>query len=76
MQRNLRGDFGDRTILPLREHSGVIRIRSKPSTTEEAAVLLVPFLASARAEDLNNHLVSLTVTHSQYSHRVVTGTRD
>ena len=51
------GDFGDWAVLPLREHPGVIRIETKPTTTEEAVSLLVPFLASARQEEFRNYLV-------------------
>lgn len=54
------GDFGDWTVLPLHEHSGVIRVESNPTTTAEAASLLVPFLASVRQEDLRNHLIILS----------------
>ena len=54
------GDFGDWTVLPLREHAGVVRVETKPTTTEEAAALLVPFLATSSAEELRNHLVILS----------------
>lgn len=54
------GDFGDWAVLPLREHAGVIRVETKPTTSEEAAALLVPFLATARAEELRNHLVIIS----------------
>jgi len=51
------GDFGDWTVLPLHEHSGVIRVETVPTTTEAAAALLVPFLANAKEEEFRNHLV-------------------
>ncbi|MGI9088816.1 MAG: DUF5615 family PIN-like protein [Chthoniobacterales bacterium] len=54
------GDFGDWAVLPLRAHAGVIRVETKPTTTGEAAALLVPFLASASAEELRNYLVIIS----------------
>ncbi len=56
------GDFGDWTVLPLREHAGVIRVETKPTTTAEAAAVLLPFLAAGRQEDFRNHLVIISRT--------------
>jgi predicted nuclease of predicted toxin-antitoxin system len=49
--------FGDWTILPLSKHPGVIRVKIHPSTTRNAAALLLPFLAGRRHEDFVDSLV-------------------
>jgi predicted nuclease of predicted toxin-antitoxin system len=52
--------FGHWAILPLDKHPGVIRLKVHPSTTGNIAELLLPFLASHRAEEFNDHLIILS----------------
>ena len=49
--------FGDWAVLPLSLHPGVIRLKIHPTTTRNAAELLIPFLATAEETKLCNHLV-------------------
>jgi hypothetical protein len=51
--------FGDWCILPLSQHPGVIRIKANPTTTNNVARLLMPFLAHHRNEDIRDRLVIL-----------------
>jgi predicted nuclease of predicted toxin-antitoxin system len=57
--------FGDWATLPLDRHTGVIRVKAHPTTTANAARLLVPFLASHRQDEIQDHLV----IHSRSSER-------
>ncbi len=53
--------FGDWAVLPLDKHPGVIRLKTHhPTTTANAAQLLVPFLAAYRQEGLRDHLIILS----------------
>jgi predicted nuclease of predicted toxin-antitoxin system len=52
--------FGDWATLPLDRHPGVVRVKADPSTTANAARLLVPFLVSHEQDDFRNHLVILS----------------
>ena len=52
--------FGDGAVLPLRRHPGVNRLKIHPTTTANAAKLLVPFLAAHGQEEFRNHLVILS----------------
>jgi predicted nuclease of predicted toxin-antitoxin system len=52
--------FGDWVILPLSRHPGVIRIRVRPTTTENILKHLLPFLRENKSEHFNDHLVILS----------------
>jgi predicted nuclease of predicted toxin-antitoxin system len=49
--------FGDWTILPLSKHSGVIRLKVHPTTSEKMISILLPLLNQRKAEEFKNHLV-------------------
>ncbi len=49
--------FGNWAVLPLDKHPGVIRLKIHPTTTANAAKLLLPFLEAHRQEELQDHLV-------------------
>lgn len=52
--------FGDWAVLPLDRHPGVIRLKTYPTTTANAAKLLLPFLAAHDQEEFRNHLIILS----------------
>jgi predicted nuclease of predicted toxin-antitoxin system len=54
------GHFGDWVVLPLSEHFGVIRVKAHPTTTENVAHILLPFLANRPQSDFRNHLIILS----------------
>jgi len=56
----LDDDFGDWAILPLSEHSGVIRLKINPTTSKIIIELLLPFLRLYSAEKYKNHLIILS----------------
>jgi predicted nuclease of predicted toxin-antitoxin system len=56
----LDDDFGDWTILPLSEHSGVIRLKINPTTSKNIIELLLPFLRLHSGEEYKNHLIILS----------------
>lgn len=56
----LDDDFGNPTVVPLRCHPGVIRLKIHPTTVANAASLLLPFLAKHPQADLANQLVIIT----------------
>ncbi|MHC4180963.1 MAG: DUF5615 family PIN-like protein [Planctomycetota bacterium] len=49
--------FGDWAVLPLDRHPGVIRLKIHPTTTANAAKLLLPFLEAHVQEELQDHLI-------------------
>jgi predicted nuclease of predicted toxin-antitoxin system len=53
----LDGHFGDWAVLPLAEHSGVIRIKVHPTTSKNVLRLLIPLLTGRTEELFANHLV-------------------
>ena len=57
---SIDGHFGDWVVLPLSEHLGVIRVRIHPTSTENAAALLLPLLAKHSQSDFINMLVILS----------------
>jgi predicted nuclease of predicted toxin-antitoxin system len=57
----LDGHFGDWVVLPLSEHFGVIRVKTHPTSTENVAALLLPFLASHTQADFRHRLVILSL---------------
>lgn len=56
----LDDDFGDWAILPLSEHSGVIRLKINPTTSKNILELLLPFLRLYPAEKYKNQLIILS----------------
>ena len=53
----LDAHFGDWAVLPLAEHAGVIRLRIQPTSTQNAAEVLVPLLAGRDEAAFRNMLV-------------------
>lgn len=49
--------FGDWAVLPLKNHSGVIRVRANPATTHNILAVLLPFLKTHGSEDFKDMLV-------------------
>lgn len=49
--------FGDWSVLPLKTHPGVLRLKVNPTTTENTLSLLLPFLGNNAKRDFSNHLV-------------------
>ena len=58
--------FGNWVVLPLREHSGVIRIKVNPATPANAINLLVPFLKGRSQEQFRNNLVILSPKRARW----------
>jgi predicted nuclease of predicted toxin-antitoxin system len=58
--------FGDWTVLPLKEHSGVIRIKIHPPFADVLAKRLVPFLLDHDKEELKNHLIILGLVRERW----------
>jgi predicted nuclease of predicted toxin-antitoxin system len=58
--------FGDWVILPLSEHSGVIRLKINPTTSENAIKLLLPFLRLHSSAQFRNYLVILSPKRSKW----------
>jgi len=62
--------FGDWVILPLSEHSGVIRLKINPTTSKNAIDLLAPFLRRHSSVQFRNHLVILSPKRAKWVHTV------
>ena len=58
----LDGHFGDWAVLPLRQHTGVIRLRVHPTITENALTVLSTLLAGRTEEEFANHRVIASPT--------------
>jgi len=58
--------FGDWVILPLSEHTGVIRLQINPTTSQNAISLLVPFLRLHSPIQFKNSLVILSKNRSKW----------
>ena len=58
--------FGDWAVLPLRKHSGVIRIKIHPPFTDLLAKRLIPFLRSHDKSDFSNHLIILGLARERW----------
>lgn len=52
--------FGDWAVLPLNTHPGVIRLKIDPTTTANAARLLLPFLQTHEQHEFRDHLIILS----------------
>lgn len=60
--------FGDWVVLPLRKHSGVIRLKVNPTTSRNVLGILLTFLRSISQEQLKDHLVILSLTRVKWIH--------
>ncbi len=60
--------FGDWVILPLSQHSGVIRLKINPTTSHNAIQLLIPFLHRHSQQQFTNHLVILSSKREKWIH--------
>ena len=58
--------FGDWVILPLSEHSGVIRLKINPTTSNNTIKLLLPFLRLHSSDHFKNYLVILSPKRSKW----------
>ena len=58
--------FGDWVILPLSEHPGVIRLKINPTTSQNAIILLLPFLRLHPSNRFKNHLVIISPKRSRW----------
>lgn len=58
--------FGDWVVLPLNEHSGVIRLKIHPTTSRNVLKILLPFLCHLSLEQLRNHLVILSSKRTKW----------
>ena len=58
--------FGDWVILPLSKHSGVIRLKINPTTSNNAIKLLLPFLRLHSSDQFKNYLVILSPIRSKW----------
>jgi predicted nuclease of predicted toxin-antitoxin system len=58
--------FGDWVILPLSKHSGVIRLKINPTTSNNAIKLLLPFLRLHSSDQFKNYLVILSPKRSKW----------
>jgi len=52
--------FGDWAVLPLYRHSGVLRIKTKPTISENILNILSPFLSRNAPEAVVAHLIILS----------------
>lgn len=52
--------FGDWVVLPLNQHSGVIRLKVNPTTSRNILELILPFLRSHDSTQFKNRLVILS----------------
>jgi len=48
--------FGDWTVLPLQNHTGVIRVKTDPATTDNILAVLLPFLRQFGDKSFENTL--------------------
>lgn len=58
--------FGDWAILPLDKHAGVIRVKAHPSTTDNVAALLLPFLKRHEQAEFRDHLIIISRTSERW----------
>src|SRR5688572_25628700 len=64
--------FGNWLTLHLSKHPGVVRIKISPTTTDEIAPLLIPFLRRHEQQEFRNRLVIV----SRFSERWITTATD
>ena len=58
--------FGDWVVLPLRQHSGVIRLKVNPTTLKNIIRLILPFLRLYNSEQFMNYLIILSPKRSKW----------
>ena len=58
--------FGDWVILPLKQHSGVIRLKVNPTTSNNVLKLLIPFLRLHSLDKFKDRLVILSSKRSKW----------
>jgi predicted nuclease of predicted toxin-antitoxin system len=58
--------FGDWTILPLSRHSGVIRVKVNPTTSDNIINVLIPFFRIHQSKNFENNLVILSTRRSKW----------
>ena len=58
--------FGNWAVLPLKEHSGVIRLKINPATHGNAISLLLPFLKDRSQGNFLNQLVILSAKRARW----------
>lgn len=59
-------DFGDWAVLPLKEHPGVVRIKTNPTTSKNILDILLPFLRHYKVGQFKNHLVILSSKRAKW----------
>lgn len=62
----LDAHFGDWVILPLKQHSGVIRLKVNPATSKNVLRLLIPFLNLHSLAQFRDHLIILSSKRSKW----------
>lgn len=58
--------FGDWAVLPLRYHSGVIRVKAHPASTENVLRVLLPLLSGHTEVSFRNHLVIVSLGRARW----------
>ena len=58
--------FGDWVVLPLKQHSGVVRLKVNPTTSKNIIRLILPFLRLYNSEHFVNYLVILSPKRSKW----------
>ena len=58
--------FGDWVVLPLKLHSGVVRLKVNPATSKNIIRLILPFLRLYNTEHFINYLVILSPKRSKW----------
>ncbi len=58
--------FGDWVVLPLSKHSGVIRLKVHPTTSEKVLNLLMSFLKKHTKDQFQDHLVILSEKRAKW----------
>jgi predicted nuclease of predicted toxin-antitoxin system len=66
VQVTLDEHFGDWAVLPLRNHTGVIRVRADPATTESILAVLMPFLRQFKDASFKNTLVIVSKSRARW----------
>lgn len=62
----LDDDFGDWAVLPLGRHSGVIRIRANPTSSDRILPVLLTFLKQRHTTSFRDHLVIVKRHHARW----------
>lgn len=77
LQRAIAGDrvlltldehFGDWAVLPLESHTGVVRVKAHPTTSDRILRTVLPFLAQHATRDFSNCLVIVRETGARWIH--------